>query len=363
MEHGKHEKTGGKKPAQKRQKKKRMTASMALVYVLFILGVSMLLSAVAIVAANDVFAFVKTDQDISVTIPEDASIHDVAKKLDEAGVVKYGTLFRFFTWLTDRDAEFVNGSHQLNSKMDYRAILNSLRKTAGSREVVSVVIPEGYTVEQIIQELVAKNVCEEEELRDTLANYDFDYSFLDDIELGEVNRLEGYLFPDTYEYYEGDEPVTVVNKMLQNFDSKFDQTMREQAEDLGYSIHEIVTIVSLIEKEAKLDDERAKIAGVIYNRLNSSDYPYLNIDASILYVVGHKEQLTQEDLEVDSPYNRYTHKGLPPGPIANPGYDSLYAALHPENHDYYFYVARDDGSHVFTETLDEHNAARESLGY
>ena len=150
--------------------------------------------------------------------------------------------------------------------------------------------------------------------------------------------------------------VDTINKMLNNFGNKYDADIKSGAENLGRSMHDIVTIASLVEREAQRDDERARIAGVIYNRLNnSSEFPYLQVDASVLYGLGRTGgKLSDEDLKSDSEYNLYNHEGLPPGPICNPGYASLYAASHPEDNNYYYYVAMPDGSHLFASSYEEH---------
>ena len=145
--------------------------------------------------------------------------------------------------------------------------------------------------------------------------------------------------------------------MLANFNNKFDSEMRDQAAEMGYSMHEILTIASLIEREAANDSERAIIASVIYNRLNSDSFPNLQIDASIQYVLPEGEIVTQEDYyTVDSPYNTYLYEGLPPGPIACPGLASIVAALNPESTNYYYYALGEDGQHHFSTTAEEHEA-------
>lgn len=340
-----------------RRKKKSFSAINAITYVIFILGVSTLLSTAVIFLSNDVFAFVKENKTIMVKIPEKATVGQVAKILDKQGVVNYGSLFNLFVAFSTKNAEFNEGEYSLNSKMDYRAILNTLRKSADSKTTVSITIPEGYTIAQIKAEILKKKVCSESELVDVLTNYKFNHDFLPNNLPQKENRLEGYLFPDTYQFYVGDKAVTVINKMLNNFGKKLDDGISEKAKELDMSVRDVVTLASLIEREAKLEDEQVKISGVIHNRLNSSKYPYLNIDATIQYAVGHKEELTKADLEIDDPYNTYKYKGLPPGPIANPGFSALYAAVNPEKNDYYFYVAALDGSHIFSRTLSEHNAA------
>lgn len=334
----------------------RSIKKMTRIYLSFILITSLILSVFAVIWANDIFALIKKDEVISIEIPPDATTGKVAKILDKAGVIEYGSIFTLFTNFTVKKPQYVSGKYELNSKMDYRAIISTVRKNPNSKNVVRITIPEGYTVSQIIDELVDKNVATRVELEDTASNYKYKHNFLQDIPLGK-NRLEGYLFPDTYEFYENDNPVMVFNKMLNNFSAKVDDDIWARASSMGLSKHQVITIASLIEREAKIEDEQVKISAVIHNRLKSKEYPYLQVDASVLYAVGHKNELSKEDLKVKSPYNTYTNKGLPPGPIAGPGYAAIYAAVNPEKSSNYFYVAKKDGTHIFTKTLDEHNRA------
>ena len=334
----------------------------ALVFFAFVVSVSVLLAVVGWIAAQDVLALGKEDLTAVVEISQEDDVRDVAEKLKDAGIIRYPWLFRLFGVFADADEKISAGSFELNTTMDYRAIISAMGSSSGTRLTVTVTIPEGFTVEQILDRLAENGVAELEDLQETAANYDYEYSFLEEIPLGEVNRLEGYLFPDTYEFYVGESTVTALNKLLSNFNNKFDEDMRERAEEMGYSIHDIVTIASLIEREAAADSERATIASVIYNRLNSADFPYLQIDATIQYVLPEGEIVTQDDYyNVDSPYNTYLYEGLPPGPIANPGRASMIAALHPEETGYYFYALGEDGLHKFSYTIEEHEAFVESM--
>lgn len=356
-----------RKTKEKRKRRKKSAAIRStILYIAFILLSSICLSYIAIYASNDVFAFVKEDKAISITIPKDTTSTQLGKMLEESGVVRYGTLFSIFMNLTaddindDGESIYVQGVHDLNSNMDYRGIADALQKrTAASLETVNVTIPEGYTIEQIGVILEENEVISLEDYYDTIENYPFKHDFLTQND-GVLYQLEGYLFPDTYQFYKNDNAVSVVNKMLNNFNDKIFEEIEEKAEELGLTIHQVATIASLIEREAAVQVEQVTISGVIHNRLNnSSEYPFLNIDATIQYVVGQKDALTYADLRVDSPYNTYTEIGLPPGPIANPGYNTLLAAVSPENHGYYFYVATTDGYHKFTKNLAEHNVAVE----
>jgi UPF0755 protein len=245
---------------------------------------------------------------------------------------------------------------------DYRALVNGMTQKSGKKLEVNVTIPEGYNSYQIVSLLESEGVCDAEDLWDAMANYDFTYDFLDSSTLGDELRLEGYLFPDTYTFYVGDTATRVIGKFLANFNSKWTTEMQEQADELGYSQYEILTIASMIEKEAGADSERATIASVIYNRLNSNvTNGLLQIDATIYYAIaGTNEEFSTD---IDSPYNTYKYTGLTPGPISNPGLASIKAALNPETTKYYYYALGTDGVHHFFNTFDEHQSFIASSAY
>ena len=230
-----------------------------------------------------------------------------------------------------------------------------------------MLIPEGYTCRQIFAMLEEKRICTAQDLAAYAANGELkDYWFLENVERGQEYCLEGFLFPDTYDFYKNSTPREVLEKLLDNFDHRFDEEMRAQIETLNanvtggnYGVREVAIVASMIEKEAAAPSEAPAIAGVIYNRLFKWDGTpaYLNIDASIVYALNGKSDLTKEDLQVDSPYNTYTHTGLTPTPISNPGLSSLRAALNPESHNYYYYVLNPEtGMHTFSTTYEEHSA-------
>ncbi len=322
-------------------------------YVAFVLGVSMFLASLVIIAANEVFAFVKPDRTAVIEVQEEATAAEVAGLLKDAGIIKYPALFRLYC--TVSGAQFKAGKYEIDADLDYSAIARTLRYTSTYKETVRVTIPEGYTAAQIVAALVENQVAESEALYDAIQNYDFSYDFLEGIGDSRT-RLEGYLFPDTYEFYVNDSAPNVIAKFLTNFDVKFTPKLRTRAADLGLSLNDVVIIASMVEREARRDNERAIVASVIYNRLaNPATYPRLQIDATVQYIVGHAP--TPEDLQIEDPYNTYQNDGLPPGPISNPGIASLEAALYPAETDYYYYVARSDGTHIFSRTLEEHNAA------
>lgn len=330
-------------------------------YILMIVGISLILSTIAILLANDVLALVKNDHPVTLAFESETKAKDVADLLKDEEVIEYPFMFKLLTKFKHLDS-FDAGVYSVNSNMDYGQIISALQGSAVERTIATVTIPEGYNMKEICDLLVEKDVVKEEAFWQVANHYDFAHFMLEDVPMVD-NRLEGYLFPDTYQFYTNNDNVDdeahaidVINKMLNNFVKKYTKAMRNLTEANGLTIAEVVNIASLVEKEAKVADERTVIAGVIYNRLkDTGNFPFLQIDPTVMYVTGHKEELTAADLQIDSPYNTYNHKGLPPTAICNPGSACLMAAIQPENHRYYYYVATSDGSHLFAKTLSEHN--------
>ena len=301
----------------------------------------------------------KTSTSATITVEDENDFGSVVDQLKTNNIIEHTVLFRLFAAVTGGDDEIAQGTYVVDSDMDYRALLNSLSSSSSNRKEVEVTITEGMTVQQIFQLLEEEGVSTVDKLNDMAANHDYAFSFLQDIPLGDPNRLEGYLFPDTYDFYMGEDARYVINKMLVNFDSRVNDDIRAQIEETGYSIREILTIASMIEKETDGTD-RANIASVIYNRLNNTSggtNGYLQIDATIQYVLPEGEIVSEEDYQtVQSPYNTYLNRGLPPGPIANPGMESIMAALNPNSTNYYYYALGDDGVHHFFSSYSEHQA-------
>lgn len=338
------------------RKKGGFTASFALLYVVFVIGISALLACVGWIAANDVLALNKEPNTVTVTISKDDSFSDVTDMLKENGLIEYKALFNLFATFTGGKDDVVAGTFTLNTDMDYRALLNGMSANSATKATIRVTIPEGYTLDQIFALLEERGVASVEELQDMAANHDYAFSFLQDLPLGDYHRLEGYLYPDTYEFTTPERPLYVINKMLVQFDAQLKDEMRQEIWDSGRSIHEIVIVASMIEKETDGSD-RADIASVIYNRLNNPNSSagtngYLQIDATLAYINGGKVP-TDADRSIDSPYNTYLYQGLPAGPIANPGLESIQAAMAPADTSYYYYALGDDNTHHFFRTYNE----------
>ena len=338
-----------------------------LIYLLVVLLSSAILAGVGWLLMSDFCAFNRgAITNVTVEITAEDDMGSIAGKLEEAGLIRYKWFFQLFAAFADAENEIGIGTYELNTDMDYRALITGMRNSNMNADTVRVTIPEGYTVAQTIALLAKNEVNTEEALLEAAKTADFDYSFIDNSS-EDISRLEGYLFPDTYEFYIGHDPESALDRLLSNFDRKMTEDRLAQVEDSGYSLAEIITIASLIEKETDGTDQ-SMIASVIYNRLNDSGshgtYKMLNIDASLLYALpDHTGAITNEDKAVDSPYNLYKYAGLPPTPIANPGTASIDAALYPSSSDYYYYALGKDGLHHFSETLEEHNAFLSSSEY
>ena len=321
------------------------------------------------VSAADVLAFGREDRNVTVTIYEADTIDDIAEKLQNSGLIKYPGLFKLYASFAVDDGDIDPGIWDLNTRYDYHALVNMMSASSTRKIVEALMIPEGYTCLQIFQLLEENKVCTVQDIANYAANGELkEYWFLDGVIRGDMYCLEGFLFPDTYDFYENSSPREVLEKMLDNFSYRFTEEMKAQLNQLNgnvtgnsFTLRDVVIVASMIEKETASYDESPKIASVIYNRLfNWGGNPaYLNIDASIVYALEGKANLTAEDLRIDHPYNTYTNIGLTPGPISNPGLASIKAALNPATTNYYYYVLNPStGYHQFSTTLDEHESWR-----
>jgi len=334
------------------RREKRTGLVGGLLFATFILCVSLVLASVAWMATTDILGFAADDELVSVQVPTDFTLDIITDMLYEAGVIRYKALFNLYAEYSEAVEKISAGSYILNKNYDYRAIVQGMTARAGVRAETSVTIPEGFTLTQIFTLLEAEGVCPADELWHTATHHDFKFHFLDESSLGNRLRLEGFLFPDTYNFYKDSTPVQAISRMLREFDRRYTEEYIERALYLEYSIHDIITIASLIEREAGNDEERPRIASVIYNRLNNASYPRLEIDATIHYAIAGTGIPFSTHFE--SEYNTYLYEGLPPGPIASPGIPSIRAALFPSDTNYYYYALNREGSHNFFTNYDDH---------
>ncbi|HHW61852.1 MAG TPA: endolytic transglycosylase MltG [Syntrophomonadaceae bacterium] len=291
-------------------------------------------------------------REIHVQLPDQSSARQIAAILKEHDLIRSEKAFLRYCRKNNLDSHLKAGSYVLKRSQSLPEMAAIIARGSNSGKIT---VPEGYTLDQIGQLFIQNKICTPKEFEQALL-VDYPYDFIPG-EASNPKRLEGYLFPDTYAVSPQTSPEQLIATMLERFSTIWNQNFAEQAAEKDMSVHEVLIIASLIEREAKVPSERARISGVIQNRL-AAGMP-LQIDATVLYARGkHKEQVLLEDLKVDSPYNTYKYPGLPPGPIASPGRAAIEAALNPEQHDYMYYVARGDGSHFFSKTYAEHEQAR-----
>lgn len=300
-----------------------------------------------------------TGETVSVTIPEGAGTDDIAEILKENHLIgsKFG--FKLTSKLEGFDGTYKQGTYSIDTGMTKRQIMELLQSGKVANDL-KLTIPEGYTVAQIAAKAEETGVCTADEFIKECNEGTFEYDFLKDLPDREY-KLEGYLFPDTYFLTESMTAHDIIDAMLLRFDQMYTKEYQKAVKDSDYTLDEIVTIASMIEKEIKVADERPTAAGVIYNRLKEK--MSLGIDATVLYAVGKTSgELTTADLNTDSPYNTRKNQGLPLGPIASPGEASFKAALYPEDNNYLYYVVEAVGkdNHVYCETYDEFLAAKDA---
>lgn len=295
---------------------------------------------------------------IAVDIPQGATTKDIASILKDNGIIGSEFSFRIKSKINGADGSYNYGTFYLSKDMSTDQIIQTLQSTTQAEQTNRITIPEGYTSRQIAALVDEKGIATSEEFINEMNNGTFDYEFLEGIPKRD-NYLEGYLFPDTY-FLSGNETAhDIIVMMLNRFEQIYNNSLKDLMDSTDYTLDQIVTVASMIESEAKLDEERPIIAGVIYNRLDID--MKLQIDSTVQYALSTRnEVVTETDLTVDSPYNTYQNTGLPAGPICNPGEASLVAALKPEEHNYLYYVLKERGGseHVFAETYDDFLAAK-----
>ncbi|MFH1643395.1 MAG: endolytic transglycosylase MltG [Patescibacteria group bacterium] len=299
-------------------------------------------------------------------IEKGTSFLEIGEKLDEEGLIKNKYPFYFYVIFTNQHNKIKAGEYFLSSKESLFRIVNKIVKGDIAKEIIT--IPEGWNLRDIAWYFESKGMFQAEELfeiagfpaldlvKSGLPSHEkFDYEFLQEKPI-EIS-LEGYLFPDTYEIARGENLKNIVDKMIANFDKKLTLTLRQEIENQGKNIFDVITTASLLEKEVKTKEDKKIVAGILENRLRIN-MP-LQIDATISYITGNKTvRISTEETKIDSPFNTYKYKGLPIGPICNPGLESIEAVLNSQDSDYLYYLSTLEGETIFSKTLTEHNIAK-----
>ncbi len=286
----------------------------------------------------------------NVTIQKGMSVSQIAQLLHRKGIIRSPRLLQVYSVINGTSRRLTAGVHPFHGGMTAWQVLLELR--VGRDVTRDVTIPEGLRREQTVH-LLAEALDLDE---DMLLKITSDAAFCRKLGV-EADNLEGYLFPETYKFSLMMDEVQVVGLLVKHFFTVFDSAMQARARQLGLSVHEVVTLASIVEGEARLDSERPVISAVYHNRLKRR--MCLQADPTVQYAIADgPRRLFNRDYRIDSPYNTYRHQGLPPGPILSPGEASLRGVLHPADVDYLYFVARGDGSHLFSRTVKEHQEAK-----
>lgn len=294
-------------------------------------------------------------EEILVTIPRGATTSSIGSILIENDLIQSETIFKLASKELEADGKMQAGDFMLSRSMSADEIIEKLVSGDVVINTFTFTIPEGFELRQIIDRLEGEGHIDRATFESQLVVENFDYKFLADAE-----SLEGYLFPDTYEMKIGASEYEIIDRMLRRFDEIFIDDYYTRAEEIGLSIKQVVTLASIVEREAQAKEEFPMVASVFHNRIE--DQMLLQSCATVQYILGErKERLTYDDIAIDSPFNTYINAGLPPAPIASPGKLALESALYPSDTDYYYFVVKKDGNgtHVFSQTLEEHNKAKE----
>ncbi len=355
----------------------------AIVYIALVVAVSAYLSYYIISIGNDVFALVSDTREITVTIEEGADHDSVSKLLKEKGIIEYDWVYKIYMQYRgdgDSSTEYTPGDYTLNADYNYSQIITALTANNIKREVVKVTIPEGFTIDQIIDLLVESGVGQREDYIAAINDYDYKWEFvrlLDERGYSEHRkyRLEGYLYPDTYEFYTTESEVYVINKMLNAFNDKFwkeftrvnikgESYQKTMLQKYGLDFDDIVVLASIVQSEGGTVEDFYAISYVFHNRLSHpQNFPKLESDATIQYALPERiSDSTQLDVSYETPYNTYLYNGLPPGAISNPGLDALNAALFPAapttaggaSINAYFFVSNNAGKTYYASSKSGH---------
>ena len=340
------------------------SVTIAVIYITLIILTSVAASFFILSVGNDVFALQKTERTAEINLGMYPTILDVSNELADKGIIRYPAIFRLYARLKlDEGENFIPGTYTASSQQNYDSLINMFLAQTGERRIVTIMIPEGYTVDEIIDLFLSEGIGTREGFVDAIENGKYDYEFIRRLDAlpkdkNRRYRLEGYLFPDTYYFYSDWEEEQIINKLLDNFDTKLTAEFYTFLDKAELTLDDYMKIASIIQKEAYFNSDMELVSSVIHNRLKDlSTYPKLECDSTVLYAIReHKADITQKDLEFDDPYNTYVYDGLMPGPICNPGWSAIYTSFNPADTDYYYFVSRKGGEMLSGRTLAEHRS-------
>ena len=335
----------------KLNKKKIILIISVLVFAVFTIGITGFVYLQNIInEPHDINSNVKKE----FVIKSGDSVQEIAENLQYENLISDMDFFKFYVWQKKISSKLQAGNYELSSSMPIPEIANLFIGGKIKSNKISITIPEGFSNKEIDSRLAENGLIEKESFINFSKASDLNfltYDFLQD--KPENTGFQGYYFPDTYEYYKNSAIEDITKKMLDNFDRKLSQELREEIKRQDRSIFETLILASIIEKEAGFAEDMDKVSSVFHNRLEI-DYP-LESDATINYITeSGRSRSTYEDLQIDSPYNTYKYAGLPPAPICNPGLNAIKAAIYPKETGYFFFLTPSDGKAIFSKTYTEH---------
>lgn len=340
------------------------------VWLVMVLTVSALLGQSLINGVNDMLAVGREKVSLTVEIPKNATGDQVARILDSAGVIHDENFFKLYSKLTRADGHYGNGSYQIDTSMDYQALINAFQSNLNRVDTVKLTFPEGVNTLEISAQLEKSGICTAKDFLAAVGSNQFDSKFeivkAIDNPKNRYYKLEGYLFPDTYEFYKDEDPAAVVQKFLNNCNKKLSGEIRSSADAQKLSIDRLLTLASLIQAEAANKDDMALVSSVFHNRLASSgkgDLLRLRSDPTTYYPYRSKAAVPSNIRDTyKSRYDTYTIEGLPPGPICNPGKEAIAAALNPADTGYYYFCHDKNGKAYYAKTNAQHEANLKKAG-
>lgn len=357
------------KKKKKKKKRRKGRVLSALIITFAVIAVSVVVSALTMTFGRDLLGINNDTKTRIVDIPSGSNTSEIADILKEAGIISHPKVFTFFAGRSDKDGQFTAGEHELRPDMAYETIFEELASPAMNEAgTVQIAFPEGINLREAADMLESTGVCKAEEFLEFFnknAKYGYTYeSHLPSFVNEKFYPMEGYLFPDTYIFYEDMDVDLVCQKILENFNSKITPEYYERMDELNLSLDQTLTLASMIQAEAGTVDQMTKISSVFWNRLNHpNEYPKLQSDPTTNYVEEViKPNIKKADPELYAAYDTYQSNGLPPGAICNPGMDAIRAALYPAETDYYyFYSNLDTKETYFSRTLQEHETIMEKV--
>lgn len=289
-----------------------------------------------------------------IQIKKGDTLEEIAQKLEKEGLIKKARFFTLYNFISCNTPRLQAGHYLFSPSMTIPEIVGKMVGGEVIKDKITII--EGWSTKDIANYFETKNICQKEDFLRTISkDFSSEFDFLKDKPKNQ--NLEGYLFPDTYEIIYGEEPETIIKRILKNFDKKITQKMREEIENQRKTIFEIVTMASLLEKEVKTMEEKKLVSGILWKRLENK-IP-LQLCATINYITGKRTtEVSIEETKIDNPYNTYLYLGLPPGPICNPGLDSILAAIYPQESDYWYYLTAPEGKAIFSKTYQQHLLAK-----